>query len=67
MHVLCPDCGKTWNLACPECAHDKAAWHTRETGHDRVRVSGVDDTKGRPPDLIAASLPAWIKELIIGY
>ena len=67
MHVLCTHCGKTWNLACPECAHDNAAWHTGETGHERVLVSGVDDTKGRLPDLIAPSLSAWIDEVIVVY
>jgi hypothetical protein len=48
MHVLCTDCGKTWNLSCPECAHDKASWHTRDTGHEKVLVTGTDKTKGVP-------------------
>jgi hypothetical protein len=61
MHVLCTVCGKTWNLACPECAHDKAAWHTGETGHENVRVSGTDTTKGWPPE---GYRPNWIAELI---
>lgn len=48
MHVLCTSCGKAWNLGCPECAHDKASWHTRESGHEKVLVTGTDTTKGVP-------------------
>jgi hypothetical protein len=61
MHVLCTVCRRSWNLACPECAHDKAAWHTAETGHAQVRVSGVDTTKGWPPQ---SYRPTWIADLL---
>jgi hypothetical protein len=66
MHVLCTVCRRSWNLACPECAHDKAARHTAETGHAQVRVTGIDTTKGDPPDGPKSYVPAWIGDLLAG-
>lgn len=64
--VSCPECARTWQHLCADCAHDQAGRHTHSTGHHvDIRINEAPSLHEIREQMVAAAArglgkwPGW--------